>query len=115
MVNFIETKYGIASRSGDTISFNRRLNKFPELKDAIISHEMQHSTKYSYEDLTMEFCIPQLEGFKWQYYSFILSNPSTWTEYSPICIQDKEIKISPTMIVFWLATIAFFGLIWKLL
>lgn len=115
MVKIIETEYGIASRSGNIISVNRRLNKYPELKEAIIDHEMYHSFNYNFDDLSMEFGIPQLDGFKLQYYKFILTNPSTWTEYSPICIQNKQIKLSPTMFLFWLSTIFFFWLIFKLI
>jgi hypothetical protein len=115
MVKVIETEYGIASRSDNEIFINRRLNKYPELKDAIIDHEMHHSFGYSFDDLTMEFGIPQLDGFKLQYYKFILTNPSTWTEYSPIWIQNKEIKLSPTMLFFWISTILFFWIIFKLI
>ena len=115
MVKTIDTEYGIASRSGDVISINRRLKKFPELREAIIDHEMDHSSKYNFDDLTMDAGIHQLEGFKWQYYRFILSNPSTWTELSPICIQDKQIKISPNMLIFWIGTVWFFWLIYRLL
>ncbi len=115
MVKIIKTNYGIASRCGDVIRFNRRLDKYPELKKAIISHEMDHSPDFNFDDLTIEFSISQLKGLKWKYYKFILTNPSCWTEYSPVSFEDKEIKVSLSILIFWLFAIGFFWLLFILL
>lgn len=115
MVKIKEVSYGIASRCGDVIRINNKLNDYPELRQAIIDHEMHHSPNYSFDDLSMEFCIPQLRGLKLQYYKFIITHPNSWTEYSPIIIEDKKLKVSPSILIFWLSTIALFFMIFKLL
>jgi len=115
MVKIIKTNYGIASRCGDVVRVNRRLDKYPKLKKVIIDHELYHSTKYNFEDLTMEFSISQLKGLRWNYYNFILTHPSCWTEYSPVSFEDKEIKVSLSILIFWLFAIGFFWLLFTLL
>ena len=115
MVEIKEVNHGIASRCGDIIRINKKLNEYPNLRQAIIDHEMSHSSNYNFDDLSMEFSIPQLRGYKLEYYKFILTHPSSWTEYLPIIIEDKKLKLSPSILIFWLGSIALFFIIFKLL
>lgn len=115
MVKIIRINHGIASRCGDIITINKKLKEYPKLEQAIIDHEMTHSSEYKLKDLSMEFSIPQLKGYKLQYYKFILTHPSSWTEYLPITIENKKLRISPSILIFWLGSIALFYILFKLL
>jgi len=107
MTNINETKYGIAYRIKDDIYINNNLKKYPDLRKAIISHELKHSKGFTKKDIAIDIFNDDLEKFKKQYYAFILTHPSTWTEFLPITIKKKTIIINPIMILFWIITIAF--------
>lgn len=115
MVKIIEVPYGIASRSGKDIYINRNLKEYPKLRKALISHELEHSSSYKFNDLKIEFSISQLKDLKKEYYKFIFTNPSSWIEYVPIWISNKQLKVSPSLLIFWLLTLTLFYLLFKLI
>lgn len=114
-MKLIESNWGIASRSGDTIILNRRLAKYPKLRKALIIHEANHSPNYNFNDLMMDVSVGELKGMKKVYYKFILTNPSSWTEYLPLWIEKGEIKFSPTMLAFWGTAALFVGILLKII
>ena len=110
-LKFKELNHGIASRCGDTIYLNKRLQNYPVLREALLEHESRHSPGYGIKDLKMDFSIHELRGHKKEYYKFIISTPSSWTEYSPIVLVDGKIKFSPTIALFWGFAIIVIGLV----
>ena len=73
----IDVDYGIASNYGDFIEINKKLRKYPILRDKIIEHEKRHSSGgYTKKDLkndfqskdsyffeSLKFCLTNKEGF----------------------------------------------------
>lgn len=105
----ILTDYGIASRQGDTIFINRKLLSDADLYDAIIQHELEHTSGYSVKDIALDLNIKQLRGLKGRYWSFILKNPSTWIEFSPIYLRNRKISINPLLIAIYGLILLFIG------
>jgi len=100
-----EIDYGIASRIGSTVYLHKGLKEFPELRNALIQHELEHSSGYTFKDIIDDFGIKELNGSKKNYYNFILKNPSALIEYLPICKYDGKIIISPSIALIWVFAI----------
>ncbi len=74
-IPIIKTDYGIASNYGDFIEINRKLDKYPHLKEKIIAHENRHvSGKYTMIDFKNDF----------------QSQKSTFFETVNFCLTNKE-------------------------
>lgn len=102
---FKEINYGIASRIGSTVYLHKGLRKYPELREALIQHELGHSSGYTKKDLLDDFGIKELRSHKKDYYNFILNTPSSWSEYLPVCRYEGQWIISPTLALYWLFAI----------
>lgn len=96
-----EIGYGIASRIGSIVYLNKDLVKYPELRNALIEHELGHSSGYSKKDLFDDLSIKELKGLKKKYYEFILTHPSSWTEYLPAYKYEGKWIISLTSFLIW--------------
>lgn len=101
-----EINYGIASRIGSKVYLHKDLVNYPELRKALVQHEFGHSSGYTKKDLFDDFGIKELKGYKKDYYSFIFSHPSSWTEYLPLCRYDGKWIISPSLALIWIGTLA---------
>ena len=82
----IYCNWGLANVYFDRIEINEKLKYNKRLRDYIIKHELSHKTSF---DLSHEFkidwkMIPSL-------FYFIIINPSTWIDFLPIQIKNKEI------------------------
>lgn len=96
-----ETDWGIASRVGDTIYLNKALQHNTILKSAILKHELGHKDKYSKEDLLHDIHFDDLRNLRRDYYSFILRNPRTWTEFLPFSFYDKKLQVNISLLIFY--------------
>jgi hypothetical protein len=106
-----KTHYGIASRVGDTIYINEALeNKYPRLYQALITHEQNHSGSISLKDLFIDVGNVELKDLKKEYYSFILTHPSSWSEFLPFWIIEGKFQINITLLVFYIIVV-FFGVL----
>ena len=105
IIKIKEIDYGISSRIGSVVYLHKGLREYPELRAALIQHELQHSSGYTLKDLIDDFGINQLEGNKKRYYSFILNNPSSLTEYLPLCKYNKKWVFSPSIFMIWIFAI----------
>jgi hypothetical protein len=106
--------YGIACRIGDNIYLNRKLENYPLLYDTILSHEFSHSSGFNKNDLLIDLNNKHLKGYKKEYYSFILTHPSSWTEFLPFGVYKNKFVISPLILGIWILGLILF-LIWKLI
>lgn len=100
-----EINYGIASRIGSTVYLHNGLKKYPELRDAFLQHEERHSSGFNFKDIIYDFGIKELKDLKKQYYTFILTHPSSWTEYLPICRYNNKWIFSPSIALIWIFAI----------
>jgi len=106
----METKlinWGIASRVDNTVYLNKRLNRYPKLKSALISHERAHTDGLTMKDVVMDLDVKELKGLKSEYYKFLFSNPTAWVEFSPIKKYEKDWLFNLPVALVW----AFFGII----
>ncbi len=95
------TNYGIACRIGNTIIVNRALRERPELFEAIIRHEVEHTHRLALKDLILDLRIKQLGPFRKEYWKFVLTHPSSWTEFLPIGFYKGKILINPIILGFY--------------
>ena len=99
MNNQIKVKYskrGLANYFGTYIEINNNLKYNKPLRDYIVKHELGHSDKF---DLSHEFKIdwkimPSL-------IMFVLKNPSTWRDFSPVQIRKKNIIYDLNLIILY--------------
>jgi hypothetical protein len=108
-MEIIEINHGIACRIENIIYLNKNLRKYPKLRKAIIEHEKAHSDNFNMNDIKMDMSISHLANLKKEYYSFILHNPSSFTELLPVGLYNKKLVLNPTLIGFWCIV---GGLIW---
>ena len=97
--------HGVACNISGRIYINKRLKLYPELLDAILSHEKAHSDNFGLRDILIDFEGKHLKMVKKEYYKFILMNPSSWTMFLPIAIYDRKLVYDPVMIFLWIMII----------
>ncbi len=102
MPKIIETDYGIASRIDDIIYVNKRLSEDLVLYSALINHELGHSSKNTFGDLLHDMKDDNLDGLHGRYYKFILKNPSSWIEFSPITFFNNKIQVNFNLLLFYM-------------
>jgi len=106
-----QINWGIASRVGDTIYLNKRLDKYPKLKSALITHENAHTSgPMTMRDFALDLDIKELEGLKGQYYKFLFSTPTAWAEFFPIKKYEDEWLFNFPVFLAWVLFIV--GIIW---
>ena len=109
-----EIDYGIACRIGDIVYINKELNKFPKLYESILIHELSHSNSFKMSDISLDLINSHLHGLKLQYYAFILTHPSSWTEFFPFGYYDNKLIFNPIITGFYLVIGGILGTIWAL-
>jgi hypothetical protein len=115
LIKIYKINYGIACRIGDNIYINKELENYPLLHDSILAHEFTHSSKFNKNDLLIDLNNKHLKGLKKEYYSFILTHPSSWTEFFPFGVYNKKFVISPLISGIWILGLILFYLIWKII
>jgi len=93
--------YGIACRIGNKIYINKNLKNYPILYDSILRHEKTHTDTFALRDIIIDLNIHELKGLKKQFYSFILTNPSSWIEFSPVCRYEGKWTINLLIATFY--------------
>lgn len=88
------TNHGVANVIKGDIYINKRLKKYPSLYTRVIAHERKHLNNEDHVDLK--------EPFDWELFKFIITNPSTWTQFLPIWIKGRKIIYNQIMLGFFL-------------
>jgi len=110
-VKFIN--HGIACRIGDTIYLNKELLYYNmKLAAAILRHEKNHSSSYKLSDIKQDLSIKELKDMKGEYLSFVLTNPSSWTEFLPVCSYEGNLVWNPTLTFTYLLVIGLGVVLW---
>lgn len=106
--------WGIASRIGDTIYINKALKNYPSLYKAILNHEKGHTNGFSIKDIGLDLINLHLKGKKLLYYKFILENPKSLAEFSPIWVYNSHLAINPLLLALYglFMAILGIGLLW---
>ncbi len=87
---------GFANFYGSHIEINKKLKYNKKLRDYVIKHELGHKKEF---DISHEFkidwkIIPSL-------FLFVLITPSTWIDFLPIQIKDKQIIYDLNLIILY--------------
>lgn len=93
--------YGIGNRVGNTIYLNKKLKEIPGLHDAIVKHEYNHSDNWNFGDFLQDVSVRELRAIRKQYYWFILSNPSTWINFSPVMLIEGKWCFDLSIAIVW--------------
>jgi len=107
--------YGIASRIGDCIYVHTDLIKYPKLYNAILNHELEHTSGYCLKDLALDFRNKGLSGHKKDYWKFMFTTPSAWLQLSPLLMYDKKTTFDITLFLFYGLAMLSIGLLGLLL
>ena len=111
-INYID--YGIASRAGDNIYIHKNLKKYSKLHDAILKHEKDHTSGFSWKDVQIDIRNSHLKGLRRDYYAFLIQNPTALWQLSPVLKYNNKTTFDLTLILFYglvLLTIGIIGLI----
>jgi len=100
--------YGIGNRVGKTIYLHEKLKWFPELHDAVLKHEMNHTDDWDWNDVMMDLSNKELKGRKLEFYKFILTTPSSWVNFFPVLKLDKKWCIDMSLLIFYMVVFAIF-------
>ena len=99
--------HGIACRIGSNIYYNKKLEFYPELLKAIMKHENKHSDNFTTEDILLDVENKEIKGHKKQYYHFLFTTLSAWTELLPCWKYEGQLVWNPLITITWL--VAIFG------
>ena len=96
----IYCNWGLANVYFDRIEVNKALKYNKKLRDYIIKHELNHKTSF---DLSHEFNIDwkMMPSLIW----FVITNKSTWVDFSPIQIKNKKIIYDSNLLLLYLIII----------
>lgn len=94
--------YGIACRIGDDIYYNRKLESYPILLSAILQHEHRHTSGMTMKDVSLDLDNEDIKPLKKEYYNFVLTHPSSWTELLPAWRYEGRLVWNPLMTMFWI-------------
>jgi len=117
-LNKLKIKYidiGTGNRIGSTIYLNKKLKKHPSLHDAILKHEKNHSGGFSSKDFLMDVSNKELQGFKREYYTFVLNNPSSWCNFLPVMKINGVWTYDVSVLTIWVFAVLVGVLMWILI
>ena len=94
--------WGISSRVENTIYVNKNLEGYPELRERLIEHELQHSDSHTKKDFFLDLGIKELDGIRLLYWNFVLTYPKSWVAFLPIKRIKGEWILNPNLFIAWL-------------
>jgi hypothetical protein len=106
-----EVNYGIANNLGDgVIEINKNLKEYPELRRAILAHELEHTdTKgFTKEDFIVDLAPTKVNY--WKLIVFMIRNPRSFLQLAPFYIKDKVFYYDINLIISWCATLGLIGI-----
>jgi len=99
--------WGVGNVIDGEIYINRALEKYPDLLEKVMVHEVKH--------IRGEKDVDWNETFSWKMLWFCVTHPSTWCQWSPIWIEARyTVTVSKSMAFWWtfvLVWIAFLVLV----
>jgi len=101
----IYTSFGIASRIGDVVYLNKDLLDYPILCKALLKHEQEHTSGFGIRDIVLDLKGTHISPVKRQYYKFLFTHPKAFTQFLPIWVYDKKLRIDPLITLFWILII----------
>ncbi len=112
LIRVEKINHGIACRLGNTIFINNRLTEQPDLYAAIIAHERKHSSGFTWNDVVLDLDNKELKKLKREYYLFIITHPSSWTEFFPFWFYEGKFVLNPMITFIYFVSLIFSRFIW---
>lgn len=97
------------------IYVHKNLKEYPDLYNAILKHELSHSSGFSWKDVQIDMRNSHLEGLRRDYYTFLIQNPTALLQLSPVLKYDGQLTFDLTLIMFYGVTFIIAGLLGWLL
>jgi len=93
--------WGIANRFDDHIELNEHLPEYPELHDAILKHELQHTDAkgFSSKDFILDIGPSKVNYLKM--IKFMCFYPKSFLQFAPAYKQGKTIYYDINMCIVW--------------
>lgn len=107
--------HGIGFRINNTIYLNNALKNHSKLYQAILNHEIEHTSDYTKKDFLIDWDNKHLKGLKWPYYKFILTHPRALSMFIPILRFDGKTTVDINMLMVWLIVITIILWFWWLI
>ena len=110
-ISLTEIKYipwGIACRVKNTIYLNEALKKYPELCNSLIEHEKKHSSSFTARDFKMDIHNAEISANKAEYWKFVSSTPSSWTEFLPFWFYDGRFVVNASIVMLYAVFLVIF-------
>ena len=101
MVQVIYVPWALANRFDTHIELNENLPKYPELHDAILAHELEHTDKkgFTKEDFLLDLGPTKVNY--WKLFKFMCIYPKTFLQFAPVYKQGKTIFYDWNMLIVW--------------
>ena len=114
-LNIVKINYAIAFRIGNIVYLNKNLDKYPELKKAIINHESEHTDGFGLSDIMTDLKGKHLGKVKKQYYKFLFTEKRAWHQLIPILKVEGKWSLDFVTLLLWILFLITFGVIYRII
>jgi len=114
-LNIVKINYAIAFRIGNIIYLNKNLDKYPELKKAIIKHELEHTKGFGLRDIITDLKGKHLNKVKKEYYKFLFTEKKAWYQFIPILKVKGKWSLDLITLMLWILFLITFGVVYRII
>jgi hypothetical protein len=97
-----EISYAVGFRIGNNIYLNKELKAYPDLRKAILKHELEHTDGFSWKDIKLDLLGKNLKSVKSEYWKFIIKNPKSLIQFLPLLKINGKWTLDLMMLGGWL-------------
>jgi len=102
IIKIIKIDYAIAFRIKDKMYLNKNLEKYPQLKKALIKHELEHTNGFNLKDILLDLNGTHLSKVKRQYYKFLFKERKAWYQFLPLLKIENKWSFDIIMLIVWI-------------
>jgi len=114
-IKIIKIDYALAFRIGNKIYLNKNLDKYKLLKEAIIKHELSHTSGFGLSDILTDLTGKHLKKVKRDYYKFLFTEKKAWYQFIPIMKIDGKWSIDLIMLIVWIMIISTTSIFYRII
>jgi len=102
---------GLGNNFGDLIEINKNLLNYPELHNAVLAHELEHSSQaFTIYDLKLDLSKPKVNS--WDMLKFMVKYPKSFSQMLPFYYSKKHgFVYDINLIIIYFAAICLFSLV----
>jgi hypothetical protein len=91
----------LANNFGDYIEINENLKLYPELHDALLGHELAHSSSQGFTKKDFLLDISSTNVSYWKLFKFMVKYPKSFLQFAPVYKQGKTLFYDINMCIVW--------------